>query len=146
MTPAAGREQERPAIDSATLPPMQLTTPPLPREAAEGREPLPFPLRVAAIDVGSNAFRFVAAEFSDPGRYVELASERVPVRLGRSAFLTGELSPSAIDRTVEGFRRFREEIDRLGHQRGSGEPQRRGSRPPRQGGRGNSARSHLRDG
>ncbi|MYC87437.1 MAG: Ppx/GppA family phosphatase [Gemmatimonadales bacterium] len=114
MTPAAGREQERPAIDSATLAPMQLTTPPLPREAAEGREPLPFPLRVAAIDVGSNAFRFVAAEFSDPDRYVELASERVPVRLGRSAFLTGELSPSAIDRTVEGFRRFRAEIDRLG--------------------------------
>ncbi|MCY3598568.1 MAG: Ppx/GppA phosphatase family protein [Gemmatimonadetes bacterium] len=93
---------------------MQLTTPPLPRETADGREPLPFPLRVAAIDVGSNAFRFVAAEFVDPHRYVELASERVPVRLGRSAFLTGELSPSAIDRTVEGFRRFREEIDRLG--------------------------------
>ncbi len=93
---------------------MQRTTPPLPRETADGREPLPFPLRVAAIDVGSNAFRFVAADFGDPNHYIELASERVPVRLGRSAFLTGELSPSAIDRTVEGFRRFREEIDRLG--------------------------------
>ncbi|MCY3700076.1 MAG: Ppx/GppA phosphatase family protein [Gemmatimonadetes bacterium] len=114
MPPAAGRGQERTAIDSATFPAMQLTTPPLPRETADGREPLPFPLRVAAIDVGSNAFRFVAAEFVDPHRYAELASERVPVRLGRSAFLTGELSPSAIDRTVEGFRRFREEIDRLG--------------------------------
>ncbi len=93
---------------------MQRTTPPLPRETAQSRDPLPFPLRVAAIDVGSNAFRFVAAEFSDPHRYVELASERVAVRLGHSAFLTGELSPSAIDRTIEGFRRFREEIDRLG--------------------------------
>ncbi len=93
---------------------MQRTTPPPPHETADGRAPLPFPLRVAAIDVGSNAFRFVAAEFGDPSHYVELASERVPVRLGRSAFLTGELSPSAIDRTVEGFRRFRDEIGRLG--------------------------------
>ena len=83
-------------------------------EPLEGAEPLRFPLRVAAIDVGSNAFRFVAAEFSTPDRYVELSAERVPVRLGRSAFLTGELSPSAIDKTVAGFRRFRREIDRLG--------------------------------
>ncbi len=114
MPSAAGRGQERADTDSATLPRMPQTTPPLPRETAGGREPLSFPLRVAAIDVGSNAFRFVAAEFSDPNHYVELASERVPVRLGHSAFLTGELSPSAIDRTVEGFRRFREDIDRLG--------------------------------
>ncbi len=93
---------------------MQHTKPASPLQAEGGPEPLTFPLRVAAIDVGSNAFRFIAAEFGDPNHYVELASERVPVRLGHSAFLTGELSPSAIDRTVEGFRRFREEIDRLG--------------------------------
>ncbi|WP_420463531.1 HD domain-containing protein [Candidatus Palauibacter sp.] len=75
---------------------------------------LGFPLRVAAIDVGSNAFRFIAAEFHAPDRYVELSGERVPVRLGHSAFLTGELSAAAIEKTVEGFCRFRREIDRLG--------------------------------
>lgn len=83
-------------------------------EPRDRPQPLGFPLRVAAIDVGSNAFRFIAAEFSAPGRYTELSAERVPVRLGHSAFLTGELSASAIDKTVAGFRRFRREIDRLG--------------------------------
>ena len=80
----------------------------------DGPTPLEFPLRVAGVDVGSNAFRFIAAEFSAPDRYEELSCERVPVRLGHSAFLTGELSASAIDKTVEGFCRFRREIDRLG--------------------------------
>ena len=75
---------------------------------------LEFPLRVASVDVGSNAFRFIAAEFSAPDRYTALSAVRVPVRLGHSAFLTGELSASAIDRTVAGFCRFRDEIDRLG--------------------------------
>lgn len=72
-----------------------------------------YPLRVGAVDVGSNAIRFVAAAFEAPGRHRELAYERVPVRLGHSAFLTGELEASAMDDAVEGFRRFRETIDRL---------------------------------
>ena len=84
-------------------------------EPGDRPRPLGFPMRVAAIDVGSNAFRFIAAEFSAPGRYTELSAERVPVRLGHSAFLTGELSASAIDKTITGFRRFRREIDRLGN-------------------------------
>lgn len=93
---------------------MQQATQLFEHQPRAGASPLEFPLRVAAIDVGSNAFRFIAAEFSDPGRYVQLSAERVPVRLGRSAFLTGKLSTSAIDETVAGFRRFRGEIDRLG--------------------------------
>ncbi|MCG8468152.1 MAG: Ppx/GppA family phosphatase [Gemmatimonadetes bacterium] len=72
-----------------------------------------FPLRVAAFDVGSNGMRFIAAEFSGPTTWTQLAYERVPVRLGRSAFLTHELATSAMDQAVEAFKRFRAELDRL---------------------------------
>ena len=76
--------------------------------------PASFPLRVAAVDVGSNAIRFVAAEFEAPRRYRELTYERVPVRLGHAAFLTGEMMRGAMDRAVEAFGRFRTLIDDLG--------------------------------
>jgi exopolyphosphatase/guanosine-5'-triphosphate,3'-diphosphate pyrophosphatase len=72
-----------------------------------------FPIRVAAIDVGSNAIRFVAAEFDDEIHHTELAYERVPVRLGRSAFVDGELDHDTMDAAVAAFRRFRATIDEL---------------------------------
>lgn len=71
-----------------------------------------FPLTVAAADVGSNAIRFVCAAFSGPSAWEQTWYERIPVRLGHSAFLTGELTSSAMDRAVDGFRLFREELDR----------------------------------
>ncbi len=89
------------------------TTSSQPSAAVESASP-DFPLRVGAVDVGSNAIRFVAAEFEETGLFRELAYERIPVRLGHSSFLTGELAASAMDDAVDGFRRFREEIDRLG--------------------------------
>ena len=52
-----------------------------------------FPLRVACVDMGSNAIRFLAAEFSSELDYTVLASERCPVRLGHSVFLSGRLDP-----------------------------------------------------
>lgn len=85
-----------------------------PPEADADPAPMGFPLRVAAIDVGSNAIRFVAAEFDAPRRYRELIYERVPVRLGHAAFLTGEMTGGAMDRAVEAFGRFRVLIDDLG--------------------------------
>lgn len=94
-----------------------MTSQPHERPAASpaGRAPAAgFPLRVAAVDVGSNAIRFIAAEFTSPTRWSELAFERVPVRLGHSAFLTGELTGAAMDGAVEAFRHFADEIDRLG--------------------------------
>ncbi len=52
----------------------------------------PFPVRCAAVDVGSNAMRLLVAEFTAPGRFRPLASERNPVRLGHGVFLSGRLS------------------------------------------------------
>ena len=83
--------------------------PPGPREAR---------LRVAAIDAGSNAIRFVAADFA---RDAALAGEpsivarlRFPVRLGHGVFTQGLLDEDAMGEAVKAFCDFRAELDRLG--------------------------------
>ncbi|MGD2070550.1 MAG: Ppx/GppA phosphatase family protein [Gemmatimonadota bacterium] len=73
-----------------------------------------FPLRVAAIDVGTNAIRFVASEFMDPTHWVDLEYLRVPVRLGKGTFLTGRLEEEAMAATVEAMGAFRRYIDTYG--------------------------------
>ncbi len=73
-----------------------------------------FPMRVAAIDVGSNAIRFSAAEFIDPGHWVDLEVQRLPIRLGHQTFVTGSLDQRAMSATVEGMAAFRRSIDTLG--------------------------------
>ncbi len=73
-----------------------------------------FPFRVAAIDAGSNAIRFVAAEFVDPGHWLELEVQRVPVRLGHNVFLTGSLDEDTMKAAVETMATFRRAIDTHG--------------------------------
>ena len=72
-----------------------------------------FPFRVGCVDTGTNAIRFLAAEFTGPGRYEVLAYERIPVRLGHQVFLTGRLAESAMDAAVEAFGSFREQMSEL---------------------------------
>jgi len=90
-----------------------------PAGASKSREPVPtgppprvraravaFPLRLGAVDVGSNALRFLGAEFESPDSYRVLHQERVPIRLGHEVFLTGRLSGEAAEgavRTLVGF-------------------------------------------
>jgi len=70
-----------------------------------------FPYRVACVDTGSNAIRFLVAEFSSPTEFQPLAYERVPVRLGHQVFLTGNLASSAMRGAVEAFESFRSQMD-----------------------------------
>jgi exopolyphosphatase/guanosine-5'-triphosphate,3'-diphosphate pyrophosphatase len=81
---------------------------------AVDRKPLAFPLRVAAIDVGSNALRMLAAEFSDDLNYAVLASERFPLRLGHDVFLTGKMSAESMRKTVECLAGFHARAVELG--------------------------------
>jgi exopolyphosphatase/guanosine-5'-triphosphate,3'-diphosphate pyrophosphatase len=81
------------------------------------RHPSPppaFPLRLAAVDVGSNAIRFLAAEFRALGEYEVLEEERVGVRLGHDVFLTGRLTGDAVDAAVQAIGRFRGRMEALG--------------------------------
>ena len=70
-----------------------------------------FPLRVACVDTGSNAIRFLIADFSGPSTFSTLHYERVPIRLGHQVFLSGSLAPDTIEATVEAFSRFRTLLD-----------------------------------
>ena len=75
---------------------------------------LQFPLRVACVDMGSNAIRFVVAEFSSEREYVLLVNDRQPVRLGHGVYLSGRLNPQAMEAAVQAMVGFKAEMDRLG--------------------------------
>ncbi len=53
--------------------------------------------RYAAIDIGSNSIRMLAAEVVDGTPVKTLASSRQVTRLGESVFRTGRISPGAMD-------------------------------------------------
>lgn len=80
-----------------------------PAEASRSR----FPLRVAAIDIGSNAIRFVAAEFYAPDRFRVVQTLREPVRLGGDAFASGTIRPEAMQAAVAAVAGFRARMDAL---------------------------------
>jgi exopolyphosphatase/guanosine-5'-triphosphate,3'-diphosphate pyrophosphatase len=71
------------------------------------------PVRLGAIDAGSNAIRIVIAELT-PTELVRVEAERVPVRLGHGAFTRGELDPETIDQAVAAFVHFRQRFDHHG--------------------------------
>jgi exopolyphosphatase/guanosine-5'-triphosphate,3'-diphosphate pyrophosphatase len=73
-----------------------------------------YPLRVACVDMGSNAIRFLAAEFSEEGEYTTLAAERRPVRLGHSVFLSGILDSKTMERAVETVADFGRQMEDFG--------------------------------
>ncbi len=73
-----------------------------------------FPLRVASVDVGSNAIRFVAAEFTGPVTRTVLDEERRGVRLGHDVFLTGRLAAEPVEAAVAGLADFRRRMEALG--------------------------------
>jgi exopolyphosphatase/guanosine-5'-triphosphate,3'-diphosphate pyrophosphatase len=73
-----------------------------------------FPLRVGCVDMGSNAIRFIAAEFTDDATMVRLDQHRSPVRLGHGVYLSGRLNPAAMDGAVEAMVDFRRRLDALG--------------------------------
>jgi exopolyphosphatase/guanosine-5'-triphosphate,3'-diphosphate pyrophosphatase len=67
--------------------------------------------RFASIDMGSNACRLRIVEADEPGALREVASLRLPVRLGHAVFLTGKLDPRSIEQAVAALRRFAEAIE-----------------------------------
>jgi exopolyphosphatase/guanosine-5'-triphosphate,3'-diphosphate pyrophosphatase len=78
--------------------------------AAETKSVQGYPLRVAAIDMGSNAIRFVAAEFLSSTRYIVLESERARVRLGAETFSQGRLPAAAMNAAFMALARFQERL------------------------------------
>lgn len=77
----------------------------------------PAQTRVAAIDAGSNAIRFVAADFLGGSRYSLVGRTRKAVRLGHGVFTTGRLDDATVELAAKAFRGFRQEIDAFGVER-----------------------------
>ncbi|MQA90092.1 MAG: HD domain-containing protein [Gemmatimonas sp.] len=73
-----------------------------------------FPLRAAALDLGSNAIRYHIVEFSNVDHYVELDSQRFPIRLGHDVFTGGKLSERTLEAAVAAAVHFRNRLDALG--------------------------------
>ena len=67
-----------------------------------------FPLRLAGIDIGSNAIRLLVAEFDSLGNYQMIASDRMPVRLGHGVFVSGKLRDNAIDAAISALGQFKD--------------------------------------
>jgi exopolyphosphatase/guanosine-5'-triphosphate,3'-diphosphate pyrophosphatase len=78
--------------------------------ARDSVEVMGAPVRLGAIDAGSNAIRFVVAELT-PTELVRIEAERMPVRLGHGAFTRGDLDPHVIDQAVAAFVHFRQRFD-----------------------------------
>jgi exopolyphosphatase/guanosine-5'-triphosphate,3'-diphosphate pyrophosphatase len=74
------------------------------------------PVRIAAIDAGSNAIRLVIAEAKSSAEIQILDVERASVRLGHRAFTKRRFSRLTIDNAVHVFRRFKQALDRYGVQ------------------------------
>lgn len=68
-------------------------------------------MRIAAIDVGSNAMRMVIGEVDGSGRVNVIENIRLPVRLGQDVFSKGYLEEKTIQQTEEAFLHFRHVAD-----------------------------------
>ncbi len=68
------------------------------------------PLRVAALDVGSNAIRYSVSEFRTASESETISAERVSVRLGHDVFLTGRLTDAATDAALAAIAGFAEAV------------------------------------
>ncbi len=72
------------------------------------------PLRVGAIDLGSNAIRLLAVEVDEHGRESVLAADRIAVRLGHGVFVSGRLAGEAMDAAVTALKAMRDRFAELG--------------------------------
>ena len=71
-------------------------------------------LKVAAIDVGSNAIRMTVGEVDDSWKVKAIENLRIPVRLGEDVFTRGILKETTMQRTVDGFLRFQHVVEDFG--------------------------------
>ncbi len=72
------------------------------------------PLRLASIDIGSNAIRLFIGQASKNGRVRVLEDQRASVRLGKDAFSTGYIRPLTQNELEKALREFRDICDDLG--------------------------------
>jgi exopolyphosphatase/guanosine-5'-triphosphate,3'-diphosphate pyrophosphatase len=71
-------------------------------------------LKIAAIDVGSNAIRMTIGEVDASWKVKTIENIRIPIRLGEDVFTQGTLKETTIQRTVDAFQRFQHVAEDFG--------------------------------
>lgn len=72
------------------------------------KNPERMPVRLASIDIGSNAIRLFVGQQSKSGRVTVLADTRASVRLGKDAFSAGYIRPITLGELERALTHFRE--------------------------------------
>jgi exopolyphosphatase/guanosine-5'-triphosphate,3'-diphosphate pyrophosphatase len=72
------------------------------------------PVRLASIDIGSNAIRLFVGQKSKAGRLRVLEDKRASVRLGKDVFSSGRISSGTRNELERALKKFRETCDELG--------------------------------
>lgn len=72
------------------------------------------PLRIAAIDLGTNSVRLIVAEVEGPDRYRVLDDERDQTRLGLGLQETGRIAPESAAATLDALERMKRIAEGLG--------------------------------
>ncbi len=75
------------------------------------------PLRVAAVDCGTNSIRLLVAEVGDDGALSDVVRRMEIVRLGQDIDRTGVIAPEAMERTLAVTREYAAQCRDLGVQR-----------------------------
>ena len=75
------------------------------------------PLRVAAVDCGTNSIRLLVAEVGDDGALTDVVRRMEIVRLGQDIDRTGVIAPEAMERTLAATREYAAQCRELGVQR-----------------------------
>lgn len=72
------------------------------------------PIRMASVDIGSNAIRLFVGQKSKSGRIKVLEDRRASVRLGKDVFAHGRITTVTRDELARALKKFRKTCDELG--------------------------------
>lgn len=72
------------------------------------------PIRMASVDIGSNAIRLFVAQKLKSGRIKVLEDKRASVRLGKDVFAHGRIRSVTRDELARALKKFRKTCDELG--------------------------------
>lgn len=72
------------------------------------------PVRIAAIDIGTNSVRMIVAEAGEENSYVTLADERDQTRLGYRLAETGRIDSGSVAATLSALESMKSRADALG--------------------------------